>query len=172
MGVNRLPIGRVRPQVSLWGGSMGAELDWEFFKAQLPSDWKQRAETMGLIRPQPPQLNTKVTDIEHVLRPLMHPVGLNKPLSSTTDEAGSAGVADVSSVALHKWERKLAPYLATLLADLAKEQAGFESWHWVGYEVVIADGTTITRPGATGSTARVHYGLRLADLTSMMARVW
>ncbi|WP_438017769.1 transposase [Sorangium sp. So ce315] len=150
---------------------MGAELDWESFKAQLPSDWKQRAETMGLIRSQPPQLNAKVTDIEQVLRPLMHRVGLNKSLSSTTAEAGSAGVADLSSVALHKWERKLGPYLATLLADLATEQAEFESWRWAGYEVVIADGTTITRPGATGTTARVHYALRLVDLTIVQLHV-
>jgi len=150
---------------------MGNELDWEFFKGQLPPDWKQRAVTMGLIRPQPPQLHAKVTDIEQILRPLMHRVGLNKSLSGTTAEADSAGVVDLSSVALHKWERKLGPYLATLLADLAKEQQGLESWSWAGYEVLVADGTTITRPGATGTTARVHYALRLADLTIVQVQV-
>jgi hypothetical protein len=150
---------------------MEAELDWEFFKAQLPTGWKQRAVDMGLVRPQPPQLHAKVTDIEQVFRPLMHRVGLNQSLSSTTAEADSAGVVDLSAVALHKWERKLGPYLATLVAELSKEQATFEPWRWAGYEVVAADGTVITRPGAKGTTARVHYVLRLADLTLVQLRV-
>jgi Transposase DDE domain len=150
---------------------MGAELDWEFFKAQLPSDWRQRAVEMGLIRPQPAQLHAKVTDIEQVLRPLMHRVGLNQSLLSTTAEAESAGVVDLSAVALHKWERKLGPYLASLLADLSREQATSTPWRWEGYDVVAADGTVLTNPGATGTTARVHYVLRLADLTIVQLRV-
>jgi hypothetical protein len=150
---------------------MGTELDWEFFKAQLPTGWKQRAAEMRLVCPQPPQLHAKVTDIEQVLRPLMHRVGLNQSLISTTAEADSAGVVDLSAVALHKWERKLGPYLATLVAELSKEQATFEPWRWAGYEVVAADGTVITRPGAKGTTARVHYVLRLADLTLVQLRV-
>jgi len=42
---------------------------------------------MALMRPQPPQLHRQVTDIEQVLRPLMHRVGLNHSLLSTTAEA-------------------------------------------------------------------------------------
>src|ERR1700742_1556798 len=120
---------------------MEVDPDWTFFKAQLPPDWKQRAVRMKLVRPQPPHLHTKVTDIEQVLRPLMNRVGLSKSLSSATAEADSAGVVDLSAVALHKWERKLGPYLATLVADLSKEQADFEPWRWAGYEVVATDGT-------------------------------
>jgi hypothetical protein len=144
---------------------MGAELDWEFFKAQLPSTWKSRAVETGLIRPQPPHLHAKVTDIEQVLRPLLHRISLNKSLSGTTAEAESAGLVDLSSVALHKWERKLGPYLASLVADLAQELGHVKAGRWAGYEVLVADGTTVTHPGAKGTTARVHYSLRLADLT-------
>lgn len=150
---------------------MEAKLDWEFFKAQLPADWREQAVTMGLIRPQPPQLHAKITDIEQVLRPLMHRVGLNHSLLSTTAEADSAGVVDLSPVALHKWERKLGPYLASLVAQLAHEQALCTTWRWEGYEVVVADSSVITRPGATGTTARVHYALRLSDLTIVQLRV-
>jgi hypothetical protein len=150
---------------------MGTGLDWEFIKAQLPPDWKQRAVEMGLIRPQLPHLHTKVTDIEQVLHPLMHRVGLNKSLCGTMAEADSAGVIDMSSVALHKWERKLAPYLSTLVADLLREQASRDSWRYAGYEVVVVDSTVITDPSATGTTARVHYVLRLADLTIVQMRV-
>src|SRR5262245_56616790 len=101
----------------------------------------------------------------------MHRVGLNQSLLSTTAEAESAGVVDLSAVALHMWERKLGPYLASLLADLSQEQSALAPFRWVGYEVVAADGTVITRPGATGTTARVHYVLRLADLTIVQLRV-
>jgi len=41
---------------------------------------------MALMRPQPPQ-HAKVTDIEQVLRPLMHRVDLNHSLLSTRAEA-------------------------------------------------------------------------------------
>ena len=150
---------------------MEAELDWAFFEAQLPPNWKERAVEMGLIRLQPAQLHAKVTDIEQVVRPLMHRVGLNQSLLSTTAEAESAGLVDLSAVALHKWERKLGPYLASLVADLSREQATLVPWRWAGYEVLAADGTVVTRPGATGTTARVHYALRLADLTLVQLRV-
>jgi hypothetical protein len=57
-----------------------------FSKLRLPADWKEQAVTMALMRPQPPQ-HAKVTDIEQVLRPLMHRVGLNHSLLSTRAEA-------------------------------------------------------------------------------------
>ena len=60
---------------------MEAELDWAFFEAQLPPNWKERAVEMGLIRLQPAQLHAKVTDIEQVVRPLMH--RLTEPLGGS-----------------------------------------------------------------------------------------
>jgi hypothetical protein len=59
---------------------MAVELDWEFVKAQLPAGWRELAVERGLIHPQPPQLHAKVTDIEQVLRPLLHRIGLGASL--------------------------------------------------------------------------------------------
>jgi hypothetical protein len=51
---------------------MDAQTDWEFFRAQLPSNFRELAIERGFIKLQPPQLKTKVTDIEPVLRLLLY----------------------------------------------------------------------------------------------------
>ena len=49
--------------------------NWEFIKAQLPTGWQELAVEMGLIRPQPPQLHTKIDNIEPILRLELQRVG-------------------------------------------------------------------------------------------------
>jgi hypothetical protein len=71
----------------------------------------------------------------------------------------------LSAPSLHEWERKLGPYLAELVARMVGANDAFSPLRWSGYEVVLADGTVVTRPGAKGPTARVLYALRLADMT-------
>jgi hypothetical protein len=143
---------------------MGVQVDWEFFRAQLPSGWRELARERGLIRPLPPQLGAKVTDIEPVLRLILHRAGLEASLKMTTGEAAAANLIDLSGVALHKWERKLGPYLAELTAKLCDAPTNFGAARWSGYDVFVGDGSVVTRPGAQGTTARVHYILRLATL--------
>jgi hypothetical protein len=143
---------------------MGVQVDWEFFLDQLPSGWRELARERGFIRPQPPQLGAKVTDIEPVLRLLLHRAGLEASLKTTAGEAAAADLIDLSGVALHKWERKLGPYLAELTAKLCDAPTNFSAACWSGYDVFVGDGSVVTRPGAEGTTALVHYVLRLATL--------
>lgn len=160
---------------------MDVQIGWDFIKAQLPTGWRELAVELGLIRPQPPQLHAKVTDIEQVLRPLLFRIGVETSLQtavSTTamakmaiaaeggDEAAEAAqLLDLSAPALHYWERKLPGYLSELVARMLGSAELFSPARWHGYEVVVADGTTVTRPGADGTTARVLYALRLSDLS-------
>jgi len=117
---------------------------------------------MKLVQPRPQQLGAKVTDIEQVLRPVLHHV-TGASLRLTTATSMAAGLISLSAVALHKWMRKLGPYLAELLMRLlGTEQLSPE--RWAGYRLVAADATTVQRPGALGVTARVHYALTLPDL--------
>jgi hypothetical protein len=153
--------------------------NWEFIKAQLPAGWQELAVEMGLIRPQPPQLHTKIDNIEPILRLELHRAGLEASLQTTTSTAAAAKKAaeqagnadsngplvDLSATSLHAWERKLAPYLAELVARFVKANAEFAASRWAGYEVVLADGTTVTRPGAQGTTARILYAMRLVDMS-------
>lgn len=166
---------------------MDTKLDWEFVKAQLPAGWRELAVERGLIRPQPPQLHTKVTDIEQVLRLVLHRIGLETSLQTATSTgamareaiaatpgqqaAEAAPLVDLSAPALHYWERKLGSYLAELLARMLDPQDLFSPLRWSGYEVVLADGTTVTRPGSKGTTARVLYALELSNLTRLGCHV-
>src|ERR1035437_10076510 len=92
-----------------------AESDWEMVEAQLPADWREVADEMGLVQAQPSQLNAKVRDIRDVLRLVLHHAGAGASLRATTARAAATGVLVLSAVALHKWMKKLGPYLAALL---------------------------------------------------------
>ena len=85
---------------------MGVQVDWEFFRAQLPSGWRELASERGLIRPQPPQLRAKVTDIEPVLRLMLHRAGLEASLKTTTGEAAAADLIDLSGVDYPEREKR------------------------------------------------------------------
>jgi hypothetical protein len=132
--------------------------------SQLPDGWRELADEMMLIRPQPAQLRTKVTDIEQALRLVLRYVS-GSSLRLTTGIGAAIGVIAVSSVALHKWMKKLGPYLAAVLSRMA-DSVAFAPEQWVGFDVIAGDATTVQRPGSKGTTARVHYALRLADLTT------
>lgn len=150
---------------------MGVQVDWEFLRAQLPGDFRELAVEMGLILPHLPHLGAKVTDIEPILRIILHRAGLEVSLATTASEAATGQLIDLSSVAIHKWERKFAPYLAALSAEMLGAAAEFGPGKWAGYDVLLADATAVARPGADGTTARVHYVLRLADLRVLRAVV-
>jgi hypothetical protein len=140
------------------------DTDWEVIAGKLPTGWRELAYDMGLIKPQPTQLHTKVTDPAVPLRLALFHAATDSSLQVTAATAAAAKVADLSSVALHYWMRKLAPYLATLLSRLWDTSSLFLAPRWAGYEVIGADASVITRPGSQGTDARVHYALRLSDL--------
>jgi DDE family transposase len=162
------------------------ELDWEFIKAQLPDDWRTLADQMGLIRPHPPHLHAKITDIEQVLRLELQRVALESSLRITTGRSraakkireddggatqGPSAPVDISAPSMHGWERKLGPYVAVLNARMANAGEAFAPELWGGYDLMVADGSTVTRPGATGTTARVLYALHLVDMTITQQKV-
>ncbi len=160
--------------------------DWEFIKAQLPDGWQELAKKMGLIRPHPPHLGAKVTDIEQVLRLELQRVGLESSLRITTARSSAAkkireedGIAttdpsapvEIAAPSLHFWERKLGPYFSALHTQMANTGKVFAPELWGGYDLMVADGTTVTRPGAKGMTARVLYALHLVDMTIPQQKV-
>lgn len=141
-----------------------AESDWEMVEAQLPADWREVADEMGLVQAQPSQLNAKVRDIREILRLVLHHAGAGASLRATTARAAATGVLVLSAVALHKWMKKLGPYLAALLQRMMGT-ATFAPERWAGFDLIAGDATTVQRPGAKGTTTRIHYALRLADLS-------
>jgi Transposase DDE domain len=166
------------------GGFM--DLDWEFIKTQLPHDWRELGDKMGLIRAHPPHLHAKITDVEQIVRLELQRVALESSLLITTarsraakrshEDDGSAttgpsALVDISAPSLHEWERKLGPYFAALNARMANARETFAPDLWGGYDPMVADGTTVTRPGAEGTTARVLYALHLIDMSIPQQKV-
>jgi hypothetical protein len=121
------------------------------------------------------------------LRLELHRAGLQASLQTTTSTAAAAkkaaersgaaeegpdsSLVDLAPTSLHAWERKLGPYLAELLARMIGANDVFSALKWSGYEVILADGTVVTRPGSEGVTARVLYAMRLASMSMVACEV-
>jgi len=132
--------------------------------AQLPADWRELAEKMGLLKERPEHIGAKVEGIEPILRLVLYQAGASDSLRATVARAAGIGLLAISHVALHKWMKKIGAYLVALLSRMVATAAfGPERWH--GFDLIAGDATTVQRPGSKGTTARVHYALRLADLT-------
>jgi hypothetical protein len=99
-----------------------------------------------------------------LLRLVLHHVATDTPLAQTTAQAHAADLVTVSPVALHLRMTRLAPWLAELTAQVTTSATTFAPERWAGFRLFATDATTGTRPGACGTTARVHYRLALATL--------
>lgn len=151
-----------------------AAADWARLTAQLPPDWRARAAAHGLCRSQATAdgvERAKLRDPELLLRLVLHHVATGAPLAQTTAQAHVGGLVTVSPVALHKRMRAVAPWLAELTAALTASATTFAPERWAGFRVFATDGTSGMRPGACGTTARVHYRLDLATLTPQQLHV-
>jgi Transposase DDE domain len=139
--------------------------DWQMIVAQMPLVWREMAEAHRLFPKRfPEHMGTKIKSIEDPLRLVLHHAGTGASLKVTTAAAAAAGIVDISHVGLHKWMVKIGPYLADLCGHMAYDNAVFSSERWAGYEVMTVDASALACPGAKGTTARVHYAVRLVDL--------
>lgn len=146
--------------------------NWAIVEAQLPAHWPDLAEQHGWVPSDvPAQLGAKVTDIRVPMRTVLYRVGTNCSLKTAAASAFAGEMIDVSPVAVHLWERKLGPLFASLVADMADTERTFAAERWAGYDIVIVDASTVSRPGAEGTTARVHYALRLTTLRPVCVEV-
>lgn len=140
------------------------DTDWALVQAQLPAGWRELGDEMGLIRARPMHMGTKISDLGVALRLVLHQAGTSASLRATTALAAATGVVEIAAVSLHQWMKKLGPYLTQLLARMV-ETASFAPEKWGGLDIIAGDATTVQRPASKGTTARVHYALRLADMT-------
>jgi hypothetical protein len=146
--------------------------DWPMIAAQLPSGWEELAVEMGVVYTKfPAHMGTKVTKATHLLQPILYQVATNSSLAVTVAMAAAAGVIKMSAVGLHKRMRTIGPYLARLVTLMTDAEVVFGAERWAGYDVVIVDGSSVSRPGAEGTTARVHYALRLSTLRPVQIEV-
>jgi hypothetical protein len=139
--------------------------DWPMLEAQLPQDWRALAKEHGVASTRlPSQLGAKVKDVSVPLRMVLHHVATNTSLKTTTAMAAASDLIDISAVALHKWMCKFGPFLGAMLAKMTEAANHFAAERWAGYDILVVDGSSVSRPGSKGTTARVHYALRLSNL--------
>ncbi len=136
-----------------------ANADWQYLKSLLPPQWRELAATYKLCRSMPSSggERAKLKDPEVLLRLVLHHVGTESALEHTTAQAHAIGLVSVSKVALHFRMRKVGPWLAHMAADINGNDHAFDPQRWAGYRVCCTDATAGSKPGACGTTFRVHY---------------
>ena len=135
--------------------------DWEVVTSMLPAQWQAKAVELGAVR----RLRG-FASIEALLRVLLIHLSDGCSLRETVARASAGNLADVSDVALLKRLRGCGPWFQWMAQALAANM----SQPWASdallaqRRVRLVDGSTVSEPGATGSTWRLHYALNLGTL--------
>jgi Transposase DDE domain len=141
--------------------SFAFEESWELIRKCFPSDLDEVARQSGSLK-----RIRRVGGGEVLLRLLlMHGSGLS--LEQTAIRAQEQALGRISAVGLFKRVRSSEAFVRALcehLLEAMRERIGHSSWP-DGYRYRIVDATEVTEPGATGSSWRLHYSLRLPELS-------
>jgi hypothetical protein len=135
---------------------------WSILRQWLPSDLNERAHATRFF-----QRSRGLNDAELWLRLLLMHVAGGLSLKQTVLRAHQLGLAQISSVALFKRLRRSQKWLQGLTQHLLKvQQKKLGRFHWpYRYRLRIIDATNIQEPGSTGTDWRLHYSIRLPELT-------
>lgn len=136
--------------------------DWEILANWLPQDLDTLAQQCGFMR-----RARGLQDAGRWIRLILMHVAGGLSLKQTVVRASELGLAEVSSVALFKRLRTAEELLRQLTSHLLSEQRrrlgdGLESWKGA---IRVIDATEVVEPGSTGSAWRLHYSLRLPEMT-------
>jgi hypothetical protein len=138
------------------GTSVGGE-EWAVLRRLLPEGWEEEARRSGALK-----RARGVDGAESLLRVLLMHLAAGCSLAETAARAQTAGLANLSAVALFKrlqaseeWLRWLAAQQRSLLVDPLPETAR---------RLRAVDATTVSEPGSTGTDWRVHYSINLTTL--------
>lgn len=153
------------------GHKVDLDRDWNVIESKLPARWRELAALHGVLREYRPDLGAKISDPAVLLRLILHYVTVGASLRATVAQAYAIGLIKLSAAALHKWMYKVGGWLAAIVSDAMVTAATFASQRWAGYEVIATDASTVQRPGAKGTTARLHVALRLFDLRPVFVLV-
>lgn len=136
--------------------------DWDLVMRTLPAHWQSKAVELGAVRRQ----LRSFSDVAAVLRVLLIHLGEGCSLRETATRARAGGLADVSDVALFKRLRSCGAWFQWMTQELAAAMALPQPGAGLPPErrVRLIDGSTVSEPGATGSTWRLHYALDLRTL--------
>jgi hypothetical protein len=140
----------------------GVAEDWQVVLRVLPSGWQEKARELGALR-----RYREFPDAATLLRVLLIHLAEGCSLRETAVRAAEGRLVTVSDVALLKRLRVSGEWFRWMGEELMRR--------WMtarpvlpllgaGWRVRIVDGSTVSEPGATGSTWRLHYAVGLPAL--------
>lgn len=137
--------------------NQSAEEDWTVLRQFLPMGWEEAARTTGALR-----RARGVDGAESLLRILLIHLSSGCSLAETASRAQTAGLGQMSAVALFKrlqsseeWLRWLALEERCLLSGPPPA---------TGRRLRAVDATVVSEPGSTGTDWRLHYSINLTTL--------
>ena len=137
------------------------EEEWEFLTDFLPKDWREQARTTGALR-----RARGVESADSLLQLILMHTATGLSLRQTVVRAREQSIADISDVALLKRLRASEPWLRSLTAEMTDlGETELVERLSVRRRLRAVDATTVEEQGGAGTDWRVHYTLRLPDLS-------
>ena len=142
------------------GDGLVADEDWAVVAALLPAGWREQAKATGaLVR------NRNFSGAHTLLRVLMIHLVDGCSLRETAVRATQGGLARVSDVALLKRLRACGEWFRWIAGGLMRQYVSPQPQVlFPGVRVRLIDGSSVSEPGATGSSWRLHYSVCLPAL--------
>jgi hypothetical protein len=144
---------------SLWNSQTE---QWEVVCQMLPVGWQEKAWELKAMRRQRGELQ----DAETLLRVLLIHLLDGCSLRETAVRAAEGGLARVSDVALLKRLRCCGEWFRWIGSELMNAYVGPSPTLAAlpGRRLRLVDGSSVSEPGATGSSWRIHYAFGLPSL--------
>lgn len=142
--------------------------EWSVLTRFLPDGWRELARSTGAL-----QRARQVRSADVLLRLAFLYAASGLSLQQAAARASTAGLAEISAVALMKRMRRAGPWLRALAETLFAGSARMPSLEGVPAErrLRIVDATHVRVAGSSGTDWRLHYVLRLPTLTCDFAEV-
>ncbi len=136
--------------------------DWDIVARLLPAGWEDKARELGALR-----RFREFRDAATLLRVLFIHLADGCSLRETVVRAAQGGLVEVSDVALLKRLRASGEWLRWMGEEVMRQwvmPAPARALLDQGLRVRVVDGSTVSEPGATGSSWRLHYSAQLPSL--------
>ena len=135
---------------------------WEIVCQMLPEGWRDKARELKAMRRQ----RGEIQEAETLLRILLIHLLDGCSLRETAARAAHGGLARVSDVALLKRLRTCGEWFRWMGSELMRQHVNAPGGldPLPGRTLRLVDGSSVSEPGATGSTWRIHYAFTLPSL--------
>jgi hypothetical protein len=143
--------------------SLTSDENWRTLLQCLPADYEALACRHKQVQTQ--YGNAKIRDAKTLLRFIFLHAGADLPLRQTVAVMAEAGGPSLSPMRLHKKMGRAAPYLQALVERMVEWPSLGAPELWGGYLLTAVDATVVCGPGSTGTDARIHTKLRVADVS-------